>query len=264
MNEGRGPQQDIVWITGASSGLGRALALRFARAGGTVVASARNEEALRELSGEAGELPGSILPLPLDVTDASAFAEAAEKIESDHGPIGQLVLNAGTHIPVDARDFRAEAFRKLLDINVMGVVNGLEAVLPRMRRRGAGRVAVVASLSGYRGLPSASAYGLTKAGLINMCEALRPELALDGVTLQVVNPGFVKTPLTDKNEFSMPFLMELEDAAEAFYRGLQSDRFEVVFPRRFAYILKVMQRLPYALYFPLMRRIARDIRRRER
>jgi NAD(P)-dependent dehydrogenase (short-subunit alcohol dehydrogenase family) len=262
MSEGCPDRQDVVWITGASSGLGRALALRFARAGATVVASARNEEALHDVSAAAEGLPGSIAALPLDVTDAAAFARAAEEVESAYGPVGQLVLNAGTHIPVDSRDLQAEAFRKLLEVNVMGVVNGLEAVLPKMRARGSGRIAVVASLSGYRGLPSAAAYGLTKAGLINLCEALRPELELDGVTLQLVSPGFVRTPLTDKNDFSMPFLMELEEAAEAFYRGLQSDRFEIVFPRRFAYILKMLQRLPYALYFPVTRRIARNLRER--
>jgi short-subunit dehydrogenase len=174
------------------------------------------------------------------------------------------VLNAGTHIPLGAAELTSDSFRKLLDVNVMGAVNGLEAVLPAMRARGRGRIAVVASLSGYRGLPSAAAYGLTKAGLINMCEALRPELELDGVVLQVVNPGFVKTPLTDKNDFEMPFLMELEEAAEAFYRGLQTDRFEIVFPRRFAYILKLLQRLPYALYFPIMRKIARDLREKKK
>ena len=251
---------DIVWITGASSGLGRALALRFARAGAQVVASARSEEDLAELAREADVLPGEIVAKRLDVTENAAFHVAAREIEAELGPIDTLVLNAGTHMPMTAADFSAAAVRKLLDVNVMGSVNGLEAVLPRMRARRRGRVAVVASLSGYRGLPSAAGYGLTKAGLINLCEALRPELDLDGVVLQVVNPGFVRTPLTDKNDFEMPFLMELEDAAEAFYRGLQSGRFEIVFPRRFAYLLKVLQRLPYALYFALMRRIARNVR----
>ena len=260
MSREAGRKREIVWITGASSGLGRALALRLARAGERVVGSARNEEALNALAAEAEALPGEILVRPLDVADLAAFHAAAEWIEREIGPVGTLVLNAGTHIPMSAADFSAESVRKLLDVNVMGAVNGLEAVLPAMRRRGRGRIAVVASLSGYRGLPSASGYGLTKAGLINFCEALRPELELDGVVLQVVNPGFVKTPLTDKNDFKMPFLMDLEDAAEAFYRGLQSDRFEIVFPLRFAYILKLLQRMPYALYFPLMRRIARDIR----
>ena len=165
---GRGRQQ-VVWITGASSGLGRALALRFAQDGARVVASARGEKDLRALSAEAEELPGRVVVFPLDVTDSVAFATAVERVEAEYGTVAQLVLNAGTHIPVDARNFNSEDFQKLLDVNVMGVVNGLEALLPRMRARKGGRIAVVASLSGYRGLPSAAGYGLTKAGLINLC-----------------------------------------------------------------------------------------------
>ena len=118
-----------------------------------------------------------------------------------------------------------------------------------------GRIAVVASVAGYRGLPTAAAYGMTKAGLINMAEALKPELDGHGVTIQVVNPGFVRTPLTDRNPFPMPFLMEPDAAAEAFYRGLQSNRFEIIFPRRFAYLLKVLRLLPAPLAFAVTRRM---------
>jgi short-subunit dehydrogenase len=131
----------------------------------------------------------------------------------------------------------------------------LEALLPAMIERRGGRVAIVASVAGYRGLPTSAAYGMTKAGLINMAEALKPELDGYDVRLQLVNPGFVRTPLTDKNPFPMPFLMEVEDAAEAFYRGLRSDRFEIVFPRRFAYLLKVLRCLPAPLAFAVTRRL---------
>lgn len=249
-----------VWITGASQGLGRALALELVRRGRTVVASARGADKLNELATEAATLQGSgrVVPWALDVTDGPAVAEAVRKIESDVGPIETAVLNAGTHTPVDGRRLKAEDFRKLLDINVMGTVLCLEPVIAAMTARRRGRIAVVASLSGYRGLPSAAAYGLTKAGLINMCESMRPELALAGLTMQVVNPGFVRTPLTDKNDFPMPFLMEPEDAARAFADGLESNRFEIVFPRRFAYLLKLLQRLPYRLYFPLARHMVKD------
>jgi short-subunit dehydrogenase len=123
--------------------------------------------------------------------------------------------------------------------------------MPAMIRRGKGRIALVASLAGYFGLPSSAIYGGSKAALINMAEALRPDLAKHGVTLQIVNPGFVKTPLTDKNEFPMPFLMKVEDAADAFYRGLQSNRFEIAFPRRFSLLLRLLQMLPYRLSLAL-------------
>ena len=251
-----------VWITGASQGLGHALALELVRRGRTVVASARSADKLEDLARDAAELTGNgggrVVPLAVDVTDGSAVAEAVQKIESEVGPIDTSVLNAGTHLPVDGRSLKAADFRKLLDINVMGTVFCLEPVIAAMTPRRHGRIAVVASVSGYGGLPSAAAYGLTKAGLINMCEALRPELAQLGLTVQVVNPGFVRTPLTDKNDFPMPFLMEPEAAARAFADGLDSDRFEIVFPRRLAYLLKFLRLLPYGLYFAVTKRMVKD------
>ena len=240
------------WITGASSGLGAALARRMARAGDTLAVSARRREKLEILAQEAG---GDIHPVPLDVEDPAAVQAAVEGIERDIGPIGQAVLNAGTHQPVDAKALKAEDFRKLVDVNLMGTVNSLAAVLPPMIARRRGRIALVASVAGYRGLPTSAAYGMTKAGLINMAEALRVELAPVGIVVQVVNPGFVRTPLTDRNEFPMPFLMEPEDAAEAFYRGLQSDRFEIAFPRRFVMLMKVLRCLPAPLAFAVTRRM---------
>ncbi|WP_119168087.1 SDR family NAD(P)-dependent oxidoreductase [Algihabitans albus] len=255
-----GDASGCIWITGASQGLGRALALELVRRGRTVVASARGLDKLQELVKDAAleHGQGRVVPWALDVTDGPAVAEAVRTIERDVGPIETAVLNAGTHAPVDGWSLKAEDFRKLVEINVMGTVFCLEPMIAAMKARRRGRIAVVASLSGYRGLPSAAAYGLTKAGLINMCESLRPELALAGLTVQVVNPGFVRTPLTDKNDFPMPFLMEPEAAARAFAEGLESDRFEIVFPRRFAYLLKLLRLLPYGLYFALTRRMVKD------
>ncbi len=240
----------VAWITGASSGIGRALALRLARDGWRVAASARNADALAALAAEAG----GIVAVPLDVTNETAVAQAVTAIEAAHGPIALAVLNAGTHEPMGAEDFSAATLRRLIDINLMGVANALAAVLPRMRERRAGHIAVVASLAGYRGLPTAAAYGASKAALINMCEALKPDCDRLGITLQLVNPGFVETPLTAKNRFWMPFLMPLDRATEAFVRGLASRRFEIVFPRRFALTLRLMRMLPYRLYFAIVRR----------
>jgi short-subunit dehydrogenase len=136
----------------------------------------------------------------------------------------------------------------------MGAVNGLAAVLPTLIDRRAGHVAVVASVAGYRGLPNASAYGATKAALINMCESLKTQLDRLGVTISLINPGFVRTPLTDKNKFPMPFLMEPEDAARAIFEGMARKKFEIAFPTRFVLILKVLRMLPYRLYFKLVRK----------
>ncbi len=254
----------LVWITGASSGIGRGLALLMAKRGHRVAISARRAESLEEVVKEAEPLKGTLYPVPLDVTDEAQVRAAVDAMESEHGEIALAVLNAGTHIPLDVEDFNTEAFRKLIDVNVMGVVNCLAPIIERMRARKRGHIAVVASVAGYCGLPSAAAYGLTKAGLINMCEALEPELALDGVQLQLVNPGFVRTPLTDKNDFNMPFLMELDAAAAAFYEGLQSDRFEIVFPRRMACAMASLRRLPYRLFFKVTRPMARDIRNKKK
>jgi len=245
----------VAWITGASSGLGAALARHMAREGWRVVASARRADKLAELERATADDPGSIHSMPLDVTSASAAAAAIAEIEESLGPIDQAVLNAGTHKPVRAAALDVEDFQRLVDLNLMGTVNCLAPLLERMTARGSGRVAMVASLAGYRGLPTSGAYGMTKAGLINLAEALRPELEGYRVVLQIVNPGFVRTPLTDRNDFPMPFLMEADDAAAALYRGLHSNRFEIAFPRRFAYMMSVLRILPSPIAFALTRRL---------
>lgn len=247
----------LIWITGASAGIGRALALRMARDGWRVAASARRADELAKLARDAGGLPGTIRAYPLDVTDPAAVWETVATIEHELGAIDVAVLNAGTHEPTPAATFAVAALRRLLEINVIGVANGLEALLPRLIARRAGRVAIVASVAGYGGLPSAAAYGASKAALINLAEAMRPELLEHGVILQVINPGFVKTPLTDKNDFPMPFLVSAEDAAEAIRRGLQSDRFEIAFPTLFVRLMKLLRVLPYWLYFRLTAKLVR-------
>lgn len=248
----------IVWITGASTGLGRALALALAADGRIVAASARSQDKLDALSAESEGLSGAVHAVPLDVTDRAGVAAAVAGIEDRFGPIGLAVLNAGTHVPDRARDFSADTVRAVMELNLFGAVNGLEALLPRMMARGQGQVALVASLAGYRGLPSAASYGASKAALINMAESLRPELSRCGVKLQVVNPGFVRTPLTDRNTFPMPFLMDVDKAARALVRGLASERFEIVFPRRFAYVMKALRVLPYSGFFAIARRLLPD------
>ena len=170
------------------------------------------------------------------------------------GEIELCVSCAGTYSPFSAQDFSAEKFRRIIEVNLMGTVNVLEAVMPAMIARRSGHIAVVSSVAGYRGLPAASAYGASKAALINMCESLKFDLDRANVKLQLVDPGFVETPLTAQNNFKMPFLMKADAAARAFYRGLLSDRFEITFPKRFAWQLKFLRCLPYGAYFALVRR----------
>ncbi|WP_207062288.1 SDR family oxidoreductase [Motiliproteus sp. SC1-56] len=257
-HEGSDTPRPVAWITGASQGIGAALSLELARRGWRVAASARSEEKLAALARHSEAPPGAIRPYPLDVLDPAACLHTIEQIERDWGPVGRAVLNAGTHRPMTAADFDREAFYELLELNVMGTVNSLQPLLQSMRRRQHGQIAVVASLAGYRGLPTASAYGASKAALINLCECLRPELARDGVKLQVINPGFVKTPLTDRNTFPMPFLIEAPQAARHIARGLDQSRFEIRFPRRFALIMGLLRHLPYPAYFAITRRMLED------
>ncbi len=247
--------QDRVWITGASSGLGRALALKMAAEGWQVAISARGEDQLQAVAALASAFPGKVELYPLDVTVKADVRETVTRMLGGFGLPDLVILNAGTHKPTPVASLDAEDFRLLVDLNLMGTVHCLEAILPPLRKRGNGQIAIVASLAGYVGLPLAGAYGMTKAGLINLAEALQPELRADGIRLQIVNPGFVRTPLTDRNAFHMPFLMEVEAAAEAFYRGLQSGAFEVIFPRRFAYLLKFLRILPYPLALAMTRRL---------
>ncbi len=244
-----------VWITGASSGIGRALAIKMASENWQVAASARSLEKLETLASESIDLPGNIYPFDLDITDTSNIRIVLDRIERDFGMIDLAVLNAGTHVADDATTLTGEHISALLQLNVVGTVECLHSVLDKMRRRGVGHVAIVSSLAGYGGLPGASAYGASKAALINLTESLRPELAEAGIKLQLINPGFVRTPLTDKNDFEMPFLMEADRAVNALYNGLLGNRFEITFPRRFALLMKLLQLMPYRLYFRITRRL---------
>jgi NAD(P)-dependent dehydrogenase (short-subunit alcohol dehydrogenase family) len=233
------------WVTGASTGIGREIALQLAAAGVKVAASARSADKLADLG-------HGVAAYPLDVTDSAAVTSAIDRIESDIGPIDLCVLGAGAYTPTDVAALDPELFRATMTVNYMGVVNCLTGVVPRMMARGHGHVSWIASVAGYAGLPKAAAYGPSKAALINLGESLYPELKRGGVKVSVINPGFVETPLTAQNEFAMPFLMKANEAGRRSIAGLASGRFEVAYPRRFVAILKFARLLPYRLYFWLI------------
>jgi NAD(P)-dependent dehydrogenase (short-subunit alcohol dehydrogenase family) len=249
------PSDGVAWITGASSGIGRAVALEMARRGWTVAATARRDSELDLLAQEAVGLKGRIVGHVADVTDQAQLAAALSAIESMHGPVALAFFNAGIAPYIRAPDIDVEAVRNVFEVNVMGVVNGLALVMPGMAARRKGQIAVNASIAGYGGLPRSAAYGATKAALINMCEALRFDCDQLGLVMQVVNPGFIETPLTGKNDFPMPFLMKNEAAAIRCCDGFERGGFEITFPRRFSYMLKAINLLPYSLYFPLVGRM---------
>lgn len=238
------------WIIGASSGIGRCLTERLARDGIAVTASARNQQALENLAADCP--PGSVHPLPLDITDSGAVTRAVAEMDKK-GPLPDVVvLTAAAYQPAAADDLDPKLFGDIVSVNYLGTVNVLSALLPKLFARGGGHIAVTASVAGYRGLPLASAYGPTKAALINLCESLRPECAARGVHLQLINPGFVKTPLTDRNPFPMPCMIEPEIAAHRIHQGLKSRRFEITFPKRFTWVMKALRLLPYGLYFAVI------------
>lgn len=245
----------VIWITGASQGIGRATALEAARQGATVVATARNYSNLSSLQLEAAELPGIIIPLTADVTDQSSVESAADFIRNRFGRIDQAILNAGTYIQTPGPDFHSSHMRQHFELNVMGVCYCLDTVIPMMIQQQSGVIAINSSLAGYRGLPASAAYGATKAALINMSESLAIDLHGYGVSVKVINPGFVKTPLTDKNEFPMPFMISSEEAARKILSGIHSSSFEIRFPALFGLIMATLKALPYRAYFYLMRKM---------
>lgn len=243
----------VVWITGASSGIGAALARDMARHGWQVAASGRDRGRLEALCNDS---PRAIHPFALDVTDQGANESVVKAIEAQLGPIDLAVLNAGVGSGFSVETFDAADVQSRMAINYGGAVNGIGAVLPGMMKRRAGHIALTASVAGFRGLPGGGPYSASKAAMIALAESLKPDLAPHGITMTVITPGFVRTPLTDKNRFPMPFIIEPEAAAIRIRRGLEAKRFEITFPRRLSYILKVLQRLPYAAYFPIIQRIA--------
>ena len=237
-----------IWITGASTGIGAATARELAARGHELFLTARSADKLAELPGVAK---------PGDVADREAMSRIAKEI----APLDVALLSAGTYEPVTPETFRAEIFRSHLDVNVMGTVHCIESVLPDMLRRRAGRIAVVASVTGFAGLPRAEAYGATKAFLISMCDSLRADLDGSGVAVTLVNPGYVRTPLTDKNDFKMPFLIEVEEAARIIADGIERGKTEISFPVRMALAMKLLGSVPGAVARPYTARVARRLRR---
>jgi short-subunit dehydrogenase len=246
------PSPAVVWITGASTGIGRALALSFARDGLKVAVSARSADKLNELA----QLSTNISAYPVDVVDAAAVASTADRISRDIGPIDLAILNAGIWHPMSASNYDLADATESISVNYVGVINGLDPVMRVMIARGRGHIALVSSVAGYRGLPKSAAYGPTKAALINLAESLYADLKLKGVTMTVINPGFVKTPMTDVNTFPMPYLVTVDEAVSSIRKGLASGQFEIVFPGRMALMMKTMRVLPYRAYFWATAKIA--------
>jgi NAD(P)-dependent dehydrogenase (short-subunit alcohol dehydrogenase family) len=240
----------VVWLVGASSGIGRATAARLAEAGARVIVSARNAKALQAF---ALQHPGSEA-LPLDATDRAAMRAAAADLVARHGRIDLAVYCAGTYRAMRATEFDLDIVQQHLDVNYVGALHLLDAVLPVLLKQGRGHLSLVGSVAGYRGLPQALAYGPTKAAMINLAETLYLDLHPRGIGVSMVNPGFVETPLTAQNAFHMPALITPEEAADQILRGWRRGHFEIHFPKRFTLWLKALRMLAYRPYFAAVRR----------
>jgi len=242
----------VAWVTGASTGIGRALARRLAEDGWLVAASARTA---RDLDSLAAEVPDRITSFQLDVTDEKACAATGRRIEETLGPVDLAIFNAGSYFPTTAEDFSVANFRKTVDVNLMGEVHCMGPIVPGMVARRRGHILLMASLTGYVGLPTAASYGATKAALISIAQAFKPDFERFGVTISVINPGFVKTPLTDKNEFPMPFLIPVDAAIDHILRGIARKQFEIAFPWQTSFLIHLLASLPNRLKFAITRRM---------
>jgi NAD(P)-dependent dehydrogenase (short-subunit alcohol dehydrogenase family) len=239
-----------VWIVGGSSGIGRATAEALLARGAWVAISARNAQSLQSLA--AGHRQA--VALPLDVGDVQALHQARDNLLARWGGLDLCAFFAGTYKPMRATGFDLQTALAHDDINYGGALRWLDAVLPPLLAQGHGHLSLVSSVAGYRGLPQSLAYGPTKAALIHLAETLYLDLHPLGLGVSLINPGFVKTPLTAQNEFDMPALLSPEQAAAHILQGWERGRFEIHFPKRFTAWLKLLRLLSYRLYFPLVQR----------
>jgi len=239
-----------VWIVGASSGIGQATASALHAQGARVIVSARKVQALNDF---VAAHPGS-LALALDATDAWAVKDVAAQLLAQ-GPLDCVMYCAGHYQAMVAPAMDLPDMLRHVEVNYSGALHVLDAVLPAMLSRGAGHFSLVGSVAGYRGLPQSLAYGPTKAALINLAETLYLDLHSKGLGVSLINPGFVQTPLTQGNAFTMPALLTPEQAATAILKGWAQGAFEVHFPKRFTLCLKALRLLPYRAYFALIRRV---------
>jgi short-subunit dehydrogenase len=240
-----------VWVIGASSGIGAALARELRGRGAKLALSARNVEALQLIVAD----DVSALVLPFDITQSTGALQARDEILAKWGGVDLVLVVAGTYQKMRAEDFDLNAAKQLVETNLNGPLNCLDAVLPTLLAQGHGGIGIVASVAGLSGLPQALIYGPTKAALINLCESLYLDLHARGIAVYLINPGFVATPLTAKNDFTMPALISAETAAHEIVRGIERGEFHINFPRRFTNWLRVLRLLPYRLYFWLIHKV---------
>ena len=239
-------EKKVIWITGASSGIGRALSIKFANEGWIVAASARRKSLLDDLNQENN----NIHSFPLDVTDTNQCKVVFKSIIEKFKNIEISIFCTGIHDPKSEKKFNLEKIREIMEVNYFGTMNSINAVHEYYSEKKGGQISIVSSVAGYRGLPAAGAYCASKSALTSFAESFHFEMTRKNVRVSLVSPGFIKTPMTDKNDFPMPMIKSPEYAAEKIYDGIiNKNSFEIHFPKGFTYLMKLIQLLPNWLYF---------------
>jgi len=242
-------EKKIIWITGASSGIGKALAIKFAEKGWTVAASARRESLLQELN----KINQNIYSFPLDVTEIENCKLVANKIIEKFGSIDICVFGTGMHDPKSEKRFNLNKIREIMEVNYFGTMNSINSIYEYFSEKKNGQISIISSVAGYRGLPAAGAYCASKAALTSYAESLNFDMQMKNVKVSLISPGFIKTPMTDQNDFPMPMIKSPEFAANEIFKGLTEKKsFEIHFPKAFTYFLKFLQILPSSIYFKLV------------
>jgi short-subunit dehydrogenase len=241
-----------VWIIGASTGIGASLADQLHSLKAKVAISARSKDKLNEMVTRFGA--SRAMALPLDITKVETIQAAERELVEAWGGYDLVVFMAGDYSAMRAWEIDLKVAQQMIDVNLGGFMNGLSVVIPRFVQAKAGGIALVSSVAGYRGLPKSLVYGPTKAALINLSETLYLDLKDKGLDIYVINPGFVSTPMTAKNDFDMPSIITPEVAAAEIIKGFEKGEFEIHFPKRFTNVLKTLRHLPYSLYFAAIKR----------
>ena len=242
-------EKKVIWITGASSGIGKAVAIKFAQNGWIVAASARRENLLNELK----KINENIHPFPLDVTDIDKCKLVATNIINQFKNIDICLFGTGMHDPKSEKKFNLEKIREIMEVNYFGTMNSINSIYDYFSEKKKGQISIISSVAGYRGLPAAGAYCASKSALTSFAESLNFDMRMKNVRVSLVSPGFIKTPMTDQNDFPMPMIKSPEFAANEIYKGLTVKKgFEIHFPKAFTLLMKILRVLPNSIYFKIV------------
>jgi len=240
-----------IWIVGASSGIGEQLAIKLAQKGARLILSARREDKLQDI---ASRLHGSDHQiLVCDVANYESVVTATNKLDS----VDSVIFMAALYNAPDTKKISIDTIRNIVEVNLMGAYNLLDLIVPKLEKQGHGQIVLCGSVAGYCGFPHGQPYSSTKAAISNLAESLYTELQPKNIDVKLISPGFVKTALTQKNDFDMPMIIDAEKAAEHIVKGLTKKSFEIHFPKRFTLLLKILRHMPYRLYFQISKRMLR-------